>query len=146
MRGVFGIVFGLAFGFWLSWTGFTSYDVITSGLLFENFYLWMLFPTAVAASAAGIWLLKISGVRTLSGAPVVWERVQPRREHVIGAALFGLGWALTGACPGPAVAQIGKGQLAGLFTTAGILVGVYIRGRIVAARQVIVTETGTCSS
>lgn len=144
MRNLFGVVFGLAFGFWLSWTGFTSYDVIMSGLLFENFYLWLLFPTGVAASAAGIWLLKLSGARTLSGAPIRWERVAVRREHLLGAALFGLGWALTGACPGPAVAQIGKGQLVGLFTTGGILLGVWLRGR--AQRVKIATETGTCSS
>ena len=118
-----GLIFGVAFGFWLSWTGFTSYDVIQGALLLEQAYLWLMFPAAVAAAATGIWLLKLAGARTLAGEPVAWTAIGLRRDHLAGSALFGLGWALAGTCPGPAIAQLGQGRLIALFTVAGILLG-----------------------
>jgi hypothetical protein len=145
---VAGLVFGIAFGFWLSWTRFTSYDVIQGALLFNDFYMWLMFPTAVVASAAGLWLLRLAGARTLATRePITWSRIAISREHVVGSALFGIGWAVAGTCPGPAIAQLGQGHLVGLFTVTGILIGVVIRGRAVAtAPEKPAPITGTCSS
>lgn len=148
MARVAGLIFGVAFGFWLSWTGFTSYDVIQGALLLREQYLWLMFPTAVAAAATGVWLLRLAGARTLTGEKVTWGVPRVGREHVIGSAIFGLGWAFAGTCPGPAIAQLGQGHLIGLFTVAGIFFGVLLRGwrATTAARDTErIPVTGTCS-
>ncbi len=151
MQRVAGLIFGVAFGFWLSWTGFTSYDVIQGALLLREAYLWLMFPAAVAAAGAGIWLLRLAGARTLAGPPVAWTAVGVRRDHLAGGALFGLGWALAGTCPGPAIAQLGQGRVVALFTVAGIFLGVALRGRLLApssagaASTEAATPAGTCS-
>jgi uncharacterized membrane protein YedE/YeeE len=59
----------------------------------------------------------------------VLERARPERRHVIGAAVFGIGWALADTCPGPVAAQISQGVWWSAFTIAGIVLGVagYLR-------------------
>jgi hypothetical protein len=142
-----GLLCGIAFGFWLSWTGFTRYDVILGALTFRDPYLWLMFPTAVGAGFAGLWLLRAAGARTLVGrAPVSWDRIPVRREHLWGSALFGAGWALAGTCPGPAIAQLGQARLAGLFTLGGIFLGVALRGYLTSRSRTPAPITGTCSS
>jgi uncharacterized membrane protein YedE/YeeE len=123
-RGV-GLLFGVAFGFWLAWARLTDYDQIVGGLLFRSSYLWLLFATGVATTVTGLQILKRAGVQTALGhAPVHWPPVPAEHRHVVGSALFGIGWAIAGACPGPVAAQLGQGRLSALFTLAGLLLGI----------------------
>jgi uncharacterized membrane protein YedE/YeeE len=139
-----GLLFGIAFGFWLCWARFTRYDVILGGLRFQSLYLWLMFATAVMTAAVGLRLLRAAGARTLlDGRPVAWTTIGVRREHLIGSALFGVGWAIAGTCPGPAAAQIGHGQLAGLFTAGGIFAGVWLQGWLAARRASAAVGTGS---
>jgi hypothetical protein len=144
-----GLLFGVGFGFWLCWTRFTSYDVILGGLRFEQLYLWLMFGTAVITTAIGLRLARSAGARTwIDGARVDWTTTPIRRSHVIGSAMFGVGWAIAGTCPGPAAAQIGQGHFAGLFTAAGIFVGVALQGWLAARRQATtapVVSAGACA-
>jgi uncharacterized membrane protein YedE/YeeE len=120
-----GLLFGIAFGFWLGWARLTDYEQIAGGLRFQSWYLWLLFGTGVATTAIGLRLLKRVGARTWLGhAPLSWPLVRPQRRHLVGSALFGVGWAVSGACPGPVAAQLGQGRLVGLFTLAGLLLGI----------------------
>ncbi len=126
---IVGLLFGVGFGFWLSWTRFVDYDQIVGALLFQRFYLWFMFATAVASGVLFFRVLKLSRARTLlDGVAVAWEVRPPARAHILGSVLFGAGWAVAGTCPGPAIAQVGRGQLSGLFTLAGIFVGVALAG------------------
>ncbi|HVR63704.1 MAG TPA: DUF6691 family protein [Polyangia bacterium] len=122
-----GLVFGVAFGFWLAWARLTDYRAIVGALRFQSFYLWLLFATGVATTALGLQILSRTGARTwLTRAPLAWPPVSPQRRHVVGSALFGVGGALAGACPGPIAAQIGEGRLSALFTLAGLLAGIAV--------------------
>jgi uncharacterized membrane protein YedE/YeeE len=122
---------GAYFGFMLSWTRFVDYDVITAALRFENFYLWGMFVSGTATAFLGLQILKSLKVKTLAGRSAVrWERSKVRREHLIGGAIFGVGWAITGTCPGPAIAQIGLLHFAGIFTLAGIMIGIELQDRM----------------
>jgi uncharacterized membrane protein YedE/YeeE len=124
-----GLLFGIGFGFWLCWARFTRYDVILRGLRFQDRYLWSMFGAAVLTAALGLHLLRAAGGRTLlDRQPVGWSAVPIQRAHLIGSAIFGVGWAVAGTCPGPAAAQIGHGQLSGLFTAAGIFFGIWLQG------------------
>ena len=60
----------------------------------------------------------------LTGEPVRWTTVRPRREHMIGSVLFGVGWAVADVCPGPIAAQLGQGVAWSLATTGGLVLGV----------------------
>ncbi|HEX3317793.1 MAG TPA: DUF6691 family protein [Solirubrobacteraceae bacterium] len=124
--GLVGVVFGVT----LSWTGMSSPDVIRQALLFESGYLYLFFASAVATAALGLWLLRAVRARALlTGAPIAWTRVRPRREHFVGSVIFGVGWALADACPGPVATQLGQGIWWSLLTLAGIALGmtVYLR-------------------
>ena len=116
---------GVVFGFTLAWSGLADPDVIRRGLLFEDLYLFGLFAAALGTAGLGVHALRRFGVRALlTGEPVSWQRTPLERRHVVGSAIFGLGWAISAACPGPVVAQIGAGVLWSVATFAGIVVGI----------------------
>ncbi len=142
-----GLLFGVGFGFWLCWTRFTSYDVILGGLRFQQLYLWLMFGSAVVTAAIGLQVLRSLGARTwLDGVSVDWSTTSIRRAHLVGSAMFGVGWAVAGTCPGPAAAQIGQGHMAGLFTAAGIFAGVALQGWVSRRRVTApVVSPGACA-
>jgi uncharacterized membrane protein YedE/YeeE len=130
LRPAAAALFGLAFGFLISWGQFADPNVIRRMLLLEDGYLWWMFMVAVAVSFVGIRLLRALRARALlTGEPVRWTVQRPERRHVAGAALFGLGWALSDACPGPVAAQLGQALVWSVFTTLGIGIGIslYLR-------------------
>jgi len=98
--------FGALFGFALSRARVTDYDTIAGMFRLTDLHLVGVIGSAIATAAVGFWLLRRSGNRTLTG------------------------WALSGACPGTALAQVGEGKLAALFTVGGILGGTYLYGRV----------------
>ena len=115
------IVLGLLLGFTLSRLGFTDYAEVHRMFTFADWRLFLTFMGAVALTAAGF--------AALNGR----ARHAPRPLHrgvIVGGLLFGIGWALTGACPGAALAQLGEGQLAALITLAGICLGTILYRRV----------------
>jgi len=125
--GLVGVVFGVT----LSWTGLSSPEVLREALLLDNAYLYLFFASAVATSALGLSLLRRASVRALlTGEPVAWTREAPRRPHVVGSVIFGLGWGVADACPGPIATQVGQGVLWSLFTIAGVVIGMVLYLRV----------------
>jgi uncharacterized membrane protein YedE/YeeE len=125
---------GGIFGFMLCWSTLADPDAIRRMLLFEDWYLYGLFPVAVATGFVGLRLLRASGMRAVfTGTPVTWTLVQPERRHVVGSVLFGLGWGIADACPGPIAAQVGRGLVWSLFTALGVFVGIELFFRREAA-------------
>ena len=122
-----GAVVGLVFGFVLCWSGMIDPNVIREALLFENAYLFLFFGSAVLVATVGVELLRHWRARALlTGAPVSWTRERAGRRHVVGSALFGLGWGVANACPGPIAAQIGQGILWAIPLLAGVVIGVLL--------------------
>ncbi len=110
---------GLVFGLTLAWAGMSSPDVIRGALLLEDSYLFLMFASAVATSALGTWLV---GRRDPQRAA---PRQRVERRHIVGSALFGLGWGVADACPGPIATQIGMGVGWAVFTLVGTVAGVW---------------------
>jgi uncharacterized protein len=130
---VAGAVIGVVFGVTLSWSGMTSPEIIREGLLFQSSYLFLFFGAAVTTSFVGLWLLRRRAPRALlTGDRVGWEPVRPERRHVAGSLLFGIGWGLADACPGPIATQLGQGILWGVPTTVGLVLGVLLFRRLQA--------------
>ena len=116
---------GVAVGFLLSWGQATDPDQIRAMLLLDDAYLYLMLGSGVFVAAVGARLLRRFRARALvTGERVDWERLRPERRHVAGSALFGAGWAISDACPGPIAAQLGQGFAWSLFTFAGVLIGV----------------------
>ncbi|MEP6952799.1 MAG: DUF6691 family protein [Solirubrobacteraceae bacterium] len=107
-----GLAIGAVFGAVLSWSGMSSPEVLRDGLLFRSPYLYEFFAAAL-----------------LTGQPVGWRPERPQRRHVVGSALFGVGWGVADACPGPIVTQVGQGIPYALFTIAGVVSGVLLYHR-----------------
>jgi uncharacterized membrane protein YedE/YeeE len=118
---------GAVFGATLSWTGLSSPDVIRDGLLFRSSYLFLFFGSAVATAFVGLRLLRARRERGfLVDRPVRWSVDRPQRRHLVGSVIFGVGWGVAGACPGPIATQLGQGVWWSVFTIAGLLTGVAV--------------------
>jgi uncharacterized membrane protein YedE/YeeE len=125
MRLAVAFVIGAVFGLALSWSGMTDPDVLHDGLLFRDAYLMLFFASALGTAFIGLRLLRVRGARSVIGRePLTWTRVKPQPRHVYGGIVFGIGWALASACPGPVAAQVGQGAVWSLATAAGIALGI----------------------
>jgi uncharacterized membrane protein YedE/YeeE len=122
---------GVAMGFGLSRIGFSDYGEVHRMFTFQNFRLLLTFMGAVALILLGTWL--VGGAR---------ERRPPHKGTAVGGILFGVGWALTGACPSIAVVQLGEGRLPALLTLAGILAGTLLYPRV--HRRFFRWDSGSC--
>lgn len=117
------ILFGACFGFVLSRVGATDYDAIHGMFMLTDLHLAGVIGTAVALSALGFFLIRRRHARTLRGEPIVFSPKPMTPYLVPGALLFGVGWALSGTCPGTSLAQIGEGHWSGFAIFFGIVAG-----------------------
>ncbi len=123
------LIFGLAvfFGFVLSRSGAADYEFVQGMFLLENPQLYGIIGAAVAVTAPGLWLLRRFG-KTASGQPLQIPRKPLHRGNWIGGALFGVGWSITGMCPGPVLVNIGEGKLYAIAALAGVVCGTWLLG------------------
>src|SRR3954451_4880206 len=129
-------VFGALFGFLISWGQFSDPDRIRDMLLLHDDYLYLMMFSAIVVESAGIVFLRRRRARAvLTGETLSVERTRPERRHFVGAAIFGLGWAVVDSCPAPIAAQLTQGVWWSLCTVAGVFIGieVYLRRREAAA-------------
>ena len=115
----------LALGFLLSRIGFSSWDEVHRMFVLAD-------PRLLLAFAFAVIVLMVAWrvVWRLSNPKPGWRPRHVHRGTLWGGALFGVGWALTGACPIVCVVQLGEGQLAAGYTLLGILAGNYLYSRV----------------
>ena len=121
---------GSVFGLLLSRARATDYDAIVAMFRLSDLHLMGVIGVAIGVAGVGLYLLRRSGIKALPGCDI---GVRPKPYHkwvFVGGLVFGAGWALTGACPGTSLAQIGEGKLYALFTVGGILAGTYAFGLV----------------
>lgn len=129
MRNAFFLIAGVFFGFILIVSGVSNFDVIYEMFLFQSFHMYGLLGTTLFLTIIATSLMKkLKWKGVLTGESLKFETLKPTKAHIVGGILAGLGWGLTGACPGPALAQLGFGSLSGIFTVLGVLLGVYTFG------------------
>ena len=96
----------------------------------ESFHMYGVIGSAVAVGALSVFLIKKFNLRSRDGEPI---RIPDKKYHqgvIFGGLLFGLGWGVTGACPGPLFAQLGNGYGAVAVTILSALAGTWVYGRI----------------
>jgi uncharacterized membrane protein YedE/YeeE len=123
---------GTLFGFGLALSTMVQPEVILQFLLLHNLGLLL-----VLGGAAGTTALAFVLLPRLMRRPVFAADFQTHTSHLnastlLGAAIFGIGWGLSGVCPGPAIAGLGAGNWPLLFSLAGLLLGAWLHGRFVA--------------
>ncbi len=119
---------GFFFGIVLIKAEVLSWYRIQEMFRFQSFHMYGVIGSAVMTGALTTWLLRQSNVRTLDGEPITIRRKPFHKGVPIGGLLFGVGWALTGACPGPVFAQIGLGFGAAVVVLVSALAGTYCYG------------------
>jgi len=121
-----GIVFGVALtkGEAISWFR------IQEMFHFESFHMYGIFMTAVPVGALSLLIIRKFNVKTFSGDLIEMPKKEYHHGVIIGGLIFGFGWALTGACPGPLYAQIGAGYTVTIVTLLAALLGTWTFGRI----------------
>lgn len=123
------VFLGLVFGFVLSRSGAADYDFIQAMFLFESIQLYGIIGTAVVLTAPGLWAIQRHG-RTVLGRPIVVELKPLNRGSIAGGVMFGVGWSITGMCPGPMLVNIGEGKIYALAALAGALAGAALFGSL----------------
>jgi uncharacterized protein len=126
MKNLKYLIVGVVFGFALTKGEAISWYRMQEMFYFQGFHMYGIFMTAVPVGALSIWLIRKFGIRTMGGEHI-GEIIKPYHHGVIfGGLIFGFGWALTGACPGPLYAQIGAGYLVTIITFLSALLGTWV--------------------
>ena len=124
------VVIGTLFGFVLTKSEAVSWFRIQEMFRFQSFHMYGLMFSAVVVGAISIQLIKRFKVRTIAGDPIVIEPKPFTWGNVIGGALFGLGWAMTGACPGPLYALVGAGVWVMAVALLAAIAGTWVYGLV----------------
>ncbi|HET7559281.1 MAG TPA: DUF6691 family protein [Limnochordia bacterium] len=128
------LVTGLVFGFCLTASRLADYTVIHNMLLLRDWQPYLLMGAAVCSAAPIIWILERRNWRTPYGGRLDRSPEPIQVRHLHGAVVFGVGWAISGACPGPALAMSLGGSVMGAVVLLGLVAGILLRERV-AARQ-----------
>jgi len=123
------LVGGLVFGFGLGFSHMARPEVVIDFLTFEDFgLLFVMFGGSIVAGIA-FWILpKLSDSAPLTGKPYGRRLKSFDRNVLVGGAIFGVGWGLSGICPGAAYASLGIGNVTILWALAGMFLGAYLQG------------------
>lgn len=125
------IFLGILFGITLTKAEVVSWYRIYEMFKFQSFHMYGVIGTAVVLGIIITQIIKRTKMKAISGDPIV---IPPKRfsipRYLIGGAIFGLGWAMTGACPGPMFILLGNGVFVILVAIAAGLFGTFVYGKI----------------
>jgi len=123
---------GALFGFGLALSTMIRPEVVLGFLRFDDFGLLLVLGGAVAVTLLAYRFGPKLLARPLSGPAFGKHPSELNARTIGGAAIFGVGWGISGVCPGPAIAGLGAGQWELLISVAGLLAGAWVQGRISA--------------
>ena len=125
--GLLGIVFGIV----MAKSEAISWFRIQEMFRFQSFHMYGIIGTAVILGVTGVFLIKKYKIRDFHGNPIQFNpKEKSIWRYLLGGSIFGLGWALSGACPGPMVVNIGYGFLSMGIVFFFALVGTYLYGEL----------------
>jgi uncharacterized protein len=122
------LLIGIAFGIVAVKSEIISWFRIQEMFRFQSFHMYGVIGTAVMVGAISVFLIKKFNVKTIHNEAITFEPKSFSKGNIYGGLLFGFGWALTGACPGPLYAQIGSGFGVVIVTTLSALLGTWTYG------------------
>jgi uncharacterized membrane protein YedE/YeeE len=129
MRTLFYLVLGTVFGFIMTKSEAVSWFRIQEMFRFESFHMYGIIGTAVVTGALGVFLAKQFNIKAITGDDL---KLNPKNmsipRYLFGGTIFGLGWAMTGACPGPMFTLLGHGVWMIGIVILGAVFGTYLYG------------------
>ncbi|WP_109700583.1 DUF6691 family protein [Chitinophaga deserti] len=120
---------GMLFGIILVKAEVISWFRIQEMFRLESFHMYGVIGSAVFTAMLGVLLIRKMGWRSVSGEEIVVQKKPFTKGNIIGGLIFGLGWAITGACPGPIFAQIGSGFTVVIVTFLSAVAGTWVYGK-----------------
>ncbi|GAB4022406.1 YeeE/YedE family protein [Spirosoma migulaei] len=124
------LIVGILFGIVFVKAEIISWFRIQEMFRLQSFHMYGVIGSAVVVGMISVWLIKRFKIKTLSGEPIEFHPKPFNRGQIYGGLLFGLGWAITGACPGPLFAQIGSGYVVVLVTLLSAIAGTWVYGYV----------------
>lgn len=125
------LLVGIFFGIVMVKSEAVSWYRIFEMFRFESFHMYGIIGTAVTLGIIIVALIKKNHMKSVEGAEILFNpKDKTWTRYIIGGTIFGLGWALAGACPGPMYVLFGTGVFSILLVIGGALLGTYVYGAI----------------
>lgn len=129
MRNLLYIFIGIFFGIVLIKSEAASWFRIYEMFQFQSFHMYGIIGSAVGLGVISVLILKRFNIKNSHGNTIIFSNKEKSfTRYLIGGILFGLGWALAGACPGPMFTLLGAGFLPILISIIGALLGTWVYG------------------
>ncbi len=121
---------GILFGIILVKSEVISWFRIQEMFRLQSFHMYGVIGSAVVVGMISVLLIKKFNIKTIYVEPIVFVSRKFNKGNIYGGLLFGCGWAITGACPGPLFAQIGAGFTIVIVTLFSAIAGTWVYGKI----------------
>jgi uncharacterized membrane protein YedE/YeeE len=129
MKNLKYILAGIIFGIVMSKSEAVSWYRIQEMFRFQSFHMYGIIMTAVGLGMISVMVIKKFRIKDNLGNPIAFQdKEKSVSRYLLGGIIFGLGWALTGACPGPMFVNVGLGYLSMLIVIGGALAGTFLYG------------------
>jgi uncharacterized membrane protein YedE/YeeE len=122
------LIVGVLFGIVFAKAEVISWFRIQEMFRLQSFHMYGVIGSAVAVGALSVFLIKRFNIKTIYGEKIEFHPKTFNKGQIFGALLFGFGWAITGACPGPLFAQIGTGATVIIITLISAIAGTWTYG------------------
>lgn len=96
----------------------------------HSFHMYGVIGTAVVVGIISVYIIKKFNIKTIHGEEIQFQDKVFNKGQIYGGLIFGMGWAITGACPGPLFAQIGSGFLVVIVTLLSAVLGTWVYGKL----------------
>ena len=122
------LIVGILFGIVFVKAEIISWFRIQEMFRLQSFHMYGVIGSAVVVGMISVFLIKKFNIKTIAGETVDFHTKKFQKGQVYGGLIFGLGWAITGACPGPLFAQIGSGYMVVIATLLSAVAGTWVYG------------------
>ncbi|MEO8414469.1 MAG: DUF6691 family protein [Ginsengibacter sp.] len=119
---------GILFGIILVKSEVISWFRIQEMFRLQSFHMYGVIGSAVVTGIISVFIIKKFNIKTIYGEKIELHPKKFNKGQIYGGLIFGFGWALTGACPGPLFAQIGTGALVVMVTFLSAVAGTWVYG------------------
>ncbi len=120
---------GILFGILLVKSEVVSWFRIQEMFRLQSFHMYGVIGSAVLVGMISVFLIKKFKLKSIDGEQIKLESKKFNKGQIYGGLIFGMGWAITGACPGPLFAQIGTGATIIIVTLLSAIAGTWVYGR-----------------